>query len=110
MSLAQAVKDINARNHMNETPLHYAAACKTKGLIKRLLKYGADVHAVNRMGETPLHAAASAGIALNVKLLLNAGADPALRNILGYNALELAQNWEHQACVAILSERMPEAQ
>lgn len=110
MSLAHAVKDINARNHMNETPLHYAAACKAKGLIKRLLKYGADVHAVNRVGETPLHAAASAGIALNVKLLLNAGADPAIRNIRGYTALELAQNWEYPACVAILSERMAEGQ
>jgi len=46
--------DVNARNSMGRTPLHYAAAYNRKEVVELLIAAGADVHAKGADGRTPL--------------------------------------------------------
>ena len=46
--------DVNARDSIGETPLHYAARWGHKGIAELLIANGADVNAKDRDGDTPL--------------------------------------------------------
>jgi len=67
--------DVNAKNSMGETPLHWAAANANPDTAKLLLEHGADVNAKDNMGWTPFHRAAANANPDNAKLLLEHGAD-----------------------------------
>jgi len=54
-TLLRAGADVNARDAVQQTPLHVAAACHNVSAVKRLLQAGADVFAQDGEGNTPLH-------------------------------------------------------
>ena len=72
--------DLDARDHMGWTPLHYALLHLSDPLRLKavaLIEAGADVRAANDAGWTPLHVAACFLAAESVKdLLVARGADP----------------------------------
>ena len=67
------ILDINSRDNLGATPLHFAAKGKSSDVIKTLLKVeNIDVNAVDNNGETPLHYASRSGILIIVSTLLSA--------------------------------------
>ena len=68
--------DVNAKDVIKRTPLHYAAFYGHKVVAELLIAEGADVNAKNGLsGETPLHHAAYGGHKEIVELLIANGAD-----------------------------------
>lgn len=61
--------DINAVNHMDETPLFIACKLGFHGVSRTLLRAGADPDKANKFGTTPLDEAASNGSTSLVDLL-----------------------------------------
>ena len=53
--------EVNAREGLGKTPLHYAAAIGHKDVAALLLASQAEVNAVDGFGETPLHYSALVG-------------------------------------------------
>lgn len=86
--------DVNTRDALGATPLHYAARCKgdSSRVIRRLLKAGADLAAKDNDGNTPLHAAALYGTKDTILTLLAAKADPSVSNKRGELPRDLAQD------------------
>jgi ankyrin repeat protein len=102
--------DVNHRNRLGLTPLHFA--CLGVGanialkkfdsgviipgsnalpeLVGLLVESGADVNAATRDGFTPLMAAAQEGYLSIVRALLDAGGDPAAVTKQGTRAVDLA--------------------
>ena len=69
---------IDARDHFDSTPLHYAVQFNSNpGVVKLLLDRGADIEALNVLGLTPLYRAATqfGGSPEMASLLLDHGAD-----------------------------------
>ena len=64
-----------SRNPMQNTPLHAAAAGRSKDAVRALLEHGADVNARQEGGWTALHAASQNGDVEMVRLLIAGGAD-----------------------------------
>ncbi len=71
--------DLDARDHLGLTVLHYAAHAGDRSLTRRLLKAGATPDLQDRYGFTPLHEAVANGHAALAQDLLRAGASPAKR-------------------------------
>ena len=69
--------DVNARNDVKSTPLHYAIGNGHKEVVELLIAKGADVNAVTMWGGTPLcHARGDETHHLEIaKLLIAEGAD-----------------------------------
>jgi ankyrin repeat protein len=74
-SLVENGADVNAKNVLKMTPLHFA--CKNGNLetVKFLFDNGADVNAKNVLKMTPLHFACKNGNLETVKFLVGKGAD-----------------------------------
>ena len=73
--------EIDARDNVERTPLHFAAANGSNiDLIDELINRGADVNAQSLGGDTPLIKAIMFDNAFGVKALLDQGADAKLRN------------------------------
>ncbi len=68
--------DLDARDHLGLTVLHFAAHTGDVPLTRRLLRAGARPDPVDRYGFTPLHEAAANGHAAVARALLRAGANP----------------------------------
>jgi ankyrin repeat protein len=69
--------DVDLRDALDSTPLHYAASFGRGSMVRSLLDAGADVNAVNMIGGTPLSWASSNGRVDCVSMLLAAGAEVA---------------------------------
>lgn len=67
--LVSAEADVNAVNHMQETPLLIACKLGFHGVSRNLLRAGADPEKANKFGTTPLDEAASNGSSSLVDLL-----------------------------------------
>ena len=91
-----------SRNPMQNTPLHAAAAGRSKDAVRALLEHGADVNARQHGGWTALHAASQNGDVEMVRLLIAGGADVQARAENQQNALDLALTKGHQATVELL--------
>jgi ankyrin repeat protein len=66
--------DVNARDDMGKSALHWAAGAQPE-VIVALLAAGADVNAKDQLDRAPLHFVAAAGSVENIRLLLDAGAE-----------------------------------
>lgn len=93
-----------SRNAMQNTPLHAAAAGRSRDAVRTLLEHGAEVNARQQGGWTALHAASQNGDVEMLRLLIVAGADVQIRAENQQNALDLALTKGHQAVVELLDE------
>jgi ankyrin repeat protein len=87
--------NVNARNEMGETTLHWAANSPGEqytNIIGVLLANRAAVNVQDNDGRTPLHYAASRGDQNRVYLLLNKGANGLLPDNSGMTAMDEARN------------------
>lgn len=85
--------DVNARDHRQDTALHYAAGVfGNREMVAALIAAGADVNAADTNGQTPLMWAARWGDAKRVQALIKAGAKPDLRDGKGLSALDYARD------------------
>lgn len=91
-----------ARDALQRTQLHLAAACASGECLALLLAAGADVRARARNGATPLHVAALLGRSECAELLLRAGADKEACTIDGRAALSTALASGHSLCAELL--------
>ena len=66
--------DVNARDEVGKSALHWVAASKPE-VISALLAAGADANAKDQWDRTPLHFVAATGSIENISLLLDAGAE-----------------------------------
>jgi ankyrin repeat protein len=67
--------DLNAKDNVNMTPLHWAVNNSQKEIVELLIANGADVNAKTENGWTPLHSAAGKGYKEIAELLINKGAN-----------------------------------
>lgn len=94
--------DVNTRDELGNTPMHYAAGSGHPDAVAELLRLGADVALTNNVGDTPLHKAAFRGNVPAVKALVAAGAAVDAQNSLGQTPKDLATNFP-----AVLDELVP---
>ncbi len=85
----RAMKDVNIRDEVGCTPLHYAVRFH-KEVAEELLKRGADVNARSEMGETPLHIAAERCSEVALELMASYGANPYIRDAWGRTPSDVA--------------------
>ena len=117
--LIAAGADINATNHLGQTPLHLFAANISAWVdnanggnepFQLLVKSGANLNAQDQAGRTALHMLAMTNHSYRaeaVQLLLRSGANPNLRDKYGRTPAQLflANKWpwtDVQICVAML--------
>lgn len=67
--------NVNAKDELNNSALHYTARAGSYEQAENLIKLGADVRAVNSDGNTPLHFAAKFGSYEIMHQLIDEGAD-----------------------------------
>lgn len=84
--------DINAKNDIGYTALHFAAQEGHVDVARQLLAQGADVDPLDVHGNTPLSNAVYNEQHLLVSVLIEAGADPDLQNEHGVSPRELADS------------------
>ncbi len=71
-ALLAAGADVNTRDNLGRTPLHYAAEQGYDRIVTALLAAGADAQAKDKQGATPADLAQKRGLAGIVKLLAGA--------------------------------------
>ena len=94
--------NVNARDGIGQTPLHYAAEFEDGPFVEALIAAGCDVDAVDRGGETPL-ANATQGLHFDTaKVLLAHGADVNHKDKHGGTMLNYAKHYNGPQMVAFL--------
>ena len=96
--------DVNAQNHLLETPLHKAVEIGNHKVINLLLEKGANPNTQTHIGKTPMHIAASKGDYKVIKLLLLYKADVSIKSNEGYTAEDYATHKGYQKCIDVLSK------
>ncbi|MFP3035496.1 MAG: ankyrin repeat domain-containing protein [Wolbachia sp.] len=86
--------DVNAKDNMERTALHYSAYFNDTDMVELLLKAGADIDAQDNLGRTALHYAACFNNTNMVELLLDAGAKTNIKENNGKKPLSFAKNKE----------------
>ena len=82
--------DVNAKDKLGMTPLHWAVTNRHASLLKLLIDSDAYVNAKDKLGETPLHRAAQMSEVRACEELLDAGANVNARDERGRTALHWA--------------------
>jgi ankyrin repeat protein len=93
---------VDARTHIGQTPLWWAAAHGQDQAAFLLIWKKADLNAPDMFGVTPLHAAVQAGNFLVAQMLIQNGADVTRTDIEGRTALHYAAQAGHEDLVWIL--------
>ena len=83
--------DVNKKDYLQATPLHWAAAYGNTESIDFLLKNGADIDIGDGKNSTPLHWASFMARPNSVKLLMENMASPERKNSDGSNAFQSAE-------------------
>ncbi|WCR58016.1 ankyrin repeat domain-containing protein [Wolbachia endosymbiont of Ctenocephalides felis wCfeJ] len=86
--------DINAKDNMERTALHYAAYFNDTDMVELLLRAGADIDAQDNLGRTALHYASYFNNTDMVELLLEAGAQTNIKDNNDKKPLYFAKNKE----------------
>lgn len=94
--------DVNVKDILKNTSLHYAVLNQDIPLMKFLIKNGADVNAKNAYGKTVLHTALQRKSMHLVELLLGNGANVNLENCSGERPLDIAVETKNKDVVSIL--------
>lgn len=102
------MSDVNSRNRVGQTPLHWAVLMDDVAMVRHLLAVGADVNAQVQSdetysaswGDTPLHLAARQGWVRIAKILIADGANVNAANDRGVTPLHLA--YAHPAVARVL--------
>ncbi|MGL5956383.1 MAG: ankyrin repeat domain-containing protein [Brevinema sp.] len=96
--------DINAKNRIGSTPLHWAVSRNYEMIAKLLLEFGADPNAPDNNGNTPLHFAINSNEEV-ILLLIRSGANVNAVNNEGSTPLieALAQNNQTHSKYLILA-------
>jgi len=104
--LRRGVK-LDETDHLNNTPLHYAAGAGHVAVVNVLLAHASpqQVNLPNNVGDSPLHKAAWRGNREVVEALLRAGADPTALNKAGQQPFAIAKD----SSIASLLEPSPAA-
>ena len=97
--------DVDARSHINETPLMFAASGGHLDVVKHLIAKGADVNAQYDTGNTPLIVASWYGHLDVVRFLIAGGADIHIGNNSNETALEWAACHGHLEIAKLLVDR-----
>jgi len=95
---------VRARDALQNTPLHSAAAAGRASAVQACLARGSECDARNRAGCTPLALAASHGGVEALRLLLEQGADVHACDAEGNTALHRAAAYAHLGAVGVLLE------
>jgi len=116
--LLQGGANVNIKDSIDHTPLHFAAGDGNLECVKVLVEHGADINAVNNEtmflvakmfpvyvvgGRTPLHMAAENGELECVKYLVEKGADVNMRDFNGYTPFHLASMQKHHTTAEFLN-------
>jgi len=96
--------DINAKDKLGETLLHYAAEHGSRRIAEFLIANGANINAANEKGETPLHCSTFWGYRQMVELLMANGADITAETNEGQTALDIAVQQDYPGLSALLRE------
>lgn len=86
--------DINWRDDMKMTPLHWAALKSDDKAVAMLLAAGADVDVADSKGKTALHKACLTGSAASVKHLIAFGANIDVGDQYGYRPIHFAVHYD----------------
>ena len=86
--------DINWRDDMKMTPLHWAALKKDDQAVAMLLAAGADVEVADSKGKTALHKACLTGSAASVNHLIAFGANIDVGDQYGYRPIHFAVHYD----------------
>ncbi len=101
--LADAGADVDAKDDLGLTPLHWASLSnRPVDVIRALVKARADVNARSNSGYAPLHSAASRSVDA-VRALVELGADVNAQNKNNGNTpLHIASRWGHADAIRVL--------
>ena len=96
--------DVDAKDHVSNTPLHRAAYYGRTSVVSVLIAAGAEVNAKRSEsdGDTPLHIAAKQGNASVVSILIAAGAEVNAKDNNGSTPLHWAAFYGHASVVSVL--------
>ncbi len=87
--------DVNAKDNLNDTPLHHAAFRGNSTLISIFIRNGADVNKKGGMIRIPLHNNAYGGDLASCKLLVEAGSNVNSQDSEGKTPLHIAAEKGH---------------
>jgi ankyrin repeat protein len=94
--------DVNAKDYIGHTPLHWACRWGHVQVFQALLDHGADIEAMTNSGKTPLHWACINGHVAVVIELLSRGANMEAKDHDGYTPLHDASCYGHVEIVQAL--------
>ena len=86
--------NVNAKNNIGETALHWAEDHEQKEIVELLIANDSDVNAKDNIGGTPLHRATDVCNKEIVELLITDGAEINAKNDDGDTPLDMADNKE----------------
>lgn len=86
--------DLNAKDSMGDTPLHWAVLMKSAEIVHTLIYAGADLNAEGYDGGTPLQYALDQIQLIIAKILIDAGSDVNIQRTDGQSALHLATRYQ----------------
>ncbi|UCG28774.1 MAG: ankyrin repeat domain-containing protein, partial [Bacteroidales bacterium] len=95
----------NAKDDVNNTPLHYAAENGYLTLVELLVSKGADIKTTNNQLNSPLNMAILNGKDDVSEYLIENGSDLHHQNIMGYTPLHLAARHNRITAVRLLIAR-----
>lgn len=97
---------IDAQDHQNQTPFHYAIKQGNLEIIERLLKEKGDFNLADRTGKTPLHLAIEKNNRPIITTLLKQNIDPNLPDSNGNTPLHLAVRLRGTLLTTLEAERL----
>ena len=101
--LIDAGADIEVKDEMGRSPLHYASGVRELGIVKLLIKAGAKVCATDNTGGTCLHIVSAKGRTETVRYLVGLkDVDVNIADDKGYTALHSAVDKGHVDVVQVL--------
>ena len=95
--------DLEARDHIGMTPLHWAVDRNDMAAVRLLIRAGARINSKDDDGRSPLHLAVTAGYESIASNLLDMGADPNAKTPSGWTPLhEAVANARTALCTMLL--------